>query len=94
MKTIICVHISNALSTHFIKREKNEESFQHEQGSNSPANGRLAVGRTLSCSKSLPYLCLSKPQGQPTDLEILGELSNLLQINAFLAADHLLGFYN
>ena len=61
---------------------------------NLPANGRLAVGWTLSCSQGLPYLCLSKPQGQPTDLEILGKLSNFLQINAFLAADDLLGFYN
>lgn len=59
-----------------------------------PTNGGLAVGWTLCCSKSLTHLCLSKPQGQPTDLKILGELSDFLQINAFLAVDCLLGFYN
>lgn len=57
-----------------------------------PANGRLAVSWALSCRQSLPYLCLSKPQGQPTDLEILGKLSDFLQINAFLVAHYLLGF--
>lgn len=58
-----------------------------------PANGRLAVSWTLGSSQSLSYLCLSKPQGQATDLEVLGKLSDFLQINAFLAADYLLGFY-
>lgn len=61
---------------------------------NSPANGWLAVGRTLSCSKGLPYLCLSKSQGEPADLKVLGKLSNFLQIDAFFTADYLLGFYN
>lgn len=59
-----------------------------------PANGRLAVCRPLSRGQGLPYLCLRKPQGQPADLEILGKLANFLQINALLAADYLLGFYN
>lgn len=57
-----------------------------------PANGGLAVGWALSRSKGLPYLCLSKSQGQPSDLEILCKLSNLLQINAFLITGRLLGF--
>lgn len=67
--------------------------MQYEHRCNSPANSRLAVGRTLSRSQSLPYLRLSKPQGQPTDLEILGKLSNFLQINTILTAHCLLGFY-
>ncbi len=61
--------------------------MKQEQGSDLPADGRLAVGRTLSRSQGLPYLCLSKPQGQPTDLKILGKLANFLQINALLVAD-------
>lgn len=61
-----------------------------EQVSHLPANGRLAVRRTLRRSEGLPYLCLREAQRQPTDLEVLGKLSDFLQINPFLAADCLL----
>lgn len=65
---------------------------KQEREGNVPANGRLAVGRTLGRSESLPNLRLREPQGQPADLEILGKLANFLQINSLLRADCLLGF--
>lgn len=81
-----CIHSHLRLSDAFYKTLP-------KVASTLPANGRLAIGRTLGCSQSLPYLCLSEPQGEPTDLEVLGKLSDFLQIDAFLAADYLLGFY-
>lgn len=57
-----------------------------------PTNGRLAVGRPLSRSQGLPHLRLRESQGQPADLEIFGKLSDLLQIDALLAARRLLRF--
>lgn len=63
-------------------------------GSCVPADGRLAVGRTLRCRQGLTYLCLGQAQGQPPDLEILGKLSDFLQIDALLAAHYLLGLYD
>lgn len=73
----------------FFKQSFETFAFHHDV----PADGGLAVGRTLGRSEGLTYLCLSEPQGKPADLEILGKLPNFLQIDAFLAADHLLGLY-
>lgn len=88
---------ADELQSQELQKSRRKKSICVESNKNRrviPANGRLAVSWTFSCSESLPYLCLSKPQGQPTDLEILGKLSNFLQINALLCADCLLGFYN
>lgn len=65
-----------------------------QQEQDSPANGRLAVGRTLGRSEGLAYLCLCKPQGEPPDLEILGKLADFLQIDTLFAAGSLLRFYS
>lgn len=47
-----------------------------------PANCALAVRRSFRDTQGLPNLGLRQSQGQPPQLERLGELLDLVQINA------------
>lgn len=59
-----------------------------------PADGRLTVRRPLGRAERLAHLSLCQAQGQPADLECLGEFANLLQVDPVHLAGGGLRVYN
>jgi len=47
-----------------------------------PADSRLAVGWSLSDTQRLTHLSLRQTERQPTDLELLGKLSHLVEVDS------------
>jgi len=47
-----------------------------------PADSRLAVGRSLGDAQCLAHLSLCQAERETTDLELLGKLSHLVEVDS------------